>query len=34
MYHSTLHEKLSSGQTVISGEIAPPKGAAPDALLR
>ena len=34
MYHSTLHEKLSSGKTVISGEIAPPKGAAPDALLR
>ncbi|MFM2310099.1 MAG: hypothetical protein RLY87_2221 [Chloroflexota bacterium] len=34
MFYSRLQEKLASGKTVISGEIAPPKGASPEALLR
>lgn len=34
MYYSRLHELLASGKTVVTGEIAPPRGAAPDALLR
>lgn len=34
MFYSRLQEKLASGKIVISGEIAPPKGASPEALLR
>jgi len=34
MFYSRLQEKLASGKPVITGEIAPPKGASPDALLR
>lgn len=33
MYFSKLHEQLASGKTVVTGEIAPPKGANPQALL-
>jgi len=29
-----LHELLASGKTVVTGEIAPPRGAAPEALLK
>lgn len=34
MYYSRLHELLASGKTVVTGEIAPPRGAAPEALLK
>jgi methylenetetrahydrofolate reductase (NADPH) len=34
MFYSRLQEKLASGKTVVSGEIAPPKGASSEALLR
>lgn len=34
MHYSLLQEKLASGKTVISGEIAPPKGASAEAVLR
>lgn len=34
MYYSRLHELLATGKTVVTGEIAPPRGAAPEALLK
>jgi len=34
MFNSRLQEKLASGNTAITGEIAPPKGASPEALRR
>lgn len=34
MYFSKLHEKLSSGKPVVTGEIAPPRGASAQSLLR
>ena len=34
MFYSRLQEKLAAGKPVITGEIAPPKGASPDTLLR
>ena len=34
MYYSRLQEQLASGQTVVTGEIAPPRGASPATLLR
>lgn len=32
--YSTLHRRLASGQIVVTGEIAPPKGADPEALIK
>lgn len=34
MYYSRLHELLATGKTVVTGEIAPPRGASPEALLK
>jgi len=34
VYYSRLHELLATGKTVVTGEIAPPRGAAPEALLK
>ena len=34
MYYSRLQEQLASGKTVVTGEIAPPRGASPATLLR
>lgn len=34
MYYSKLHEQLAQGRTVVTGEIAPPRGASPQTLLR
>jgi methylenetetrahydrofolate reductase (NADPH) len=34
VYFSKLHEKLSSGKPVVTGEIAPPRGASAQSLLR
>lgn len=34
MFYSRLHEQLASGKTVVTGEIAPPRGASASSLLR
>ncbi|MFZ9858566.1 MAG: methylenetetrahydrofolate reductase [Roseiflexaceae bacterium] len=34
MFYSRLHEQLASGKTVVTGEIAPPRGASAASLLR
>lgn len=34
MYFSKLHEQLATGKTVVTGEIAPPRGASAQTLLR
>ena len=34
VYYSRLQEQLASGKTVVTGEIAPPRGASPATLLR